>query len=187
MRSRAGYWLGGGLVAAGVLGAVAWFVGSLMSISDEVDGFQRVPLPGQGTVQLEARKYVLYYEGSGAGESVPAFSVDMADRAGAPLRIADYGGSLTYAFSGHEGSAQGTVTPTRAGPYTVRATGGGRIGESLAFGRSITWPILRGILGTLAIGLVLVGAGITILVITGIRRSRAKRAAAPDGSVRMPP
>jgi hypothetical protein len=188
VKSRAGYWIGGALIAVGIVGAVLWFVGSLMSLSDEVDGFQRVPIPGEGTVRLDARKYVLYYEGSGADESVPVFTVEIADaRTGAPLQIANYGGSLTYAFSDHEGSAQGTVTPPRAGRYAVRTTGGGRIGENLAFGRSIAAPILRGILGTVAIGLALVGAGVTMVVITGIRRSRAKRAAATDGLVRMPP
>ena len=34
MKSRAGYWLGGTLVAAAVLGAVVWFVVSFLAIDD---------------------------------------------------------------------------------------------------------------------------------------------------------
>ena len=71
MRSRVGYLTGGGLIAVGVVGAVLWFVLSLVNLSNEVDDFQRVPVPGEGTVQLEARKYVIYYEGPNADEVVP--------------------------------------------------------------------------------------------------------------------
>jgi hypothetical protein len=189
VRSRAGYWIGGGLVAAGVLGAVLWFVGSLMRLSDEVDGFQRVAIPGEATVQLDAHKHVLYYEASGAEEAVPGFTIEIADaRTGAPLGIATYENSLTYSFSDHEGSAQATVTPARARQYRVRTNGGGpKSDETLALGRSLAWPILRGILGTFAIAALMVGSGAILLVITGIRRSRAARATTADGPVRVAP
>ena len=161
MRSRAGYWVGGGLVVAGVLGAVLWFITSLAHISNGVDDFQRAPVPGEATMQLEARKYVVYYEGLNADEVVPPFEIEIADATtGTPLAIAPYGGSLTYSFSGHEGSAQGTVTPVHAGAYAVRTDSGARTsGASIALGRSLAWPILRGILGTFAIGGVLVASG----------------------------
>jgi hypothetical protein len=178
VRSRAGYWIGGVLVAAGVAAAVLWFFGSLTSLSDDVDGFERAPLPGEATVQLEARKYVLYYEGSGAEEAVPAFTVEVLDaRTGMPLALEDYGSSLTYSFSGHEGSAQATVTPAQAGAYRVRTTGGrGVSGEAVALGRSLAWPIVRGILGTFAIAAVGIAVGVILIAVTAIRRSRTARA-----------
>jgi len=46
----------------------------------------------------------------------------------------------------------------------------------VALGRSLTWPILRGILGTFVIGGLLAGSGVVLLIITAIRRSRARRA-----------
>jgi Domain of unknown function (DUF4234) len=182
MRSRAGYWIGGGLVVTGMLGAVLWFVSSLAGISNEVDEFQRVPVPGEATMQLEARKYVVYYEGLTADELVPPFEIEITDtRTGAPLAIAPYGGSLTYSFSGREGSAQGTLTPAHAGAYAVRTVSGGRTsGASVALGRSLAWPILRGILSTFAIGGLLAGSGVILLVVTGVRRSRARGALPVD-------
>ena len=181
MRSRAGYWIGGGLIVAGVLGAVLWFVSSLVSLGDDVDDFQRVPVPGEATMQLDTRKYIVYYEGLGADEVVPPFELEILDpRTGAPLAIAPYGGSLTYSISGHEGSALGTVTPARAGAYLVRTvTGRPTSGASLALGRSLAGAILWGILGTFAIGGLLVGSGVILLVVTGVRRSRARRVAPP--------
>jgi hypothetical protein len=66
MRSRAGYVIGGGLMVAAVVGAVVWFVASLMRVADDVERFTRVPVPGEATVQLEPRKYVVYYESATA-------------------------------------------------------------------------------------------------------------------------
>jgi hypothetical protein len=122
MKSRAGYLLGGCLITLGVVGAIIWFVTSVTSVKDEVNGFQRGPLTGKTTMQLEAHKYVVYYEGPSAEVSVPPFEIEIAEeRTGTSLDIALYGGSLTYAVPGHEGSAQATVTPTRAGAYVAPA------------------------------------------------------------------
>jgi hypothetical protein len=137
VRSRAGYWIGGGLIAAGVVGAVLWFVFSLLNLDNEVDDFQRVPVPGERTVQLEARKYVIYFEGPNADEAVPQFEIAITDTdTERPLETSTYGGSLTYSF-GEEGSAQATITPPRAGTYAVR-TGGAEAtpAAQVAFGRS---------------------------------------------------
>lgn len=187
MRSRAGYWIGGGLVAAGVVGAVLWFVLSFMNLDNEIDGFQRVPLPGDRTVQLDARKYVIYYEGPNADESVPQFEIAVTDSATErPLAIDSYGGSLTYSF-GDEGTAQATVTPTRTGAYAVRTSGGdGTSGAQVAFGRSIAGSILRSILGVFAIGGVLIAAGVILLVVTSVRRRRAGTAAAATAAPAAP-
>jgi hypothetical protein len=178
VRSRAGYLIGGGLVVAGVIGAVLWFATSLMRLGDEVDNFQRVSVPGKTTMKLEAHKYVVYYEGSAADQVVPPVRIAITDaKTGSPLAIAPYGGSLTYSASNHEGSALGTVTPAHAGIYAVRTDRNVRAsGAKVALGRSLTWPILRGILGMFVIGGLLAGGGVVLLIITAVRRSRAPRA-----------
>jgi Domain of unknown function (DUF4234) len=181
VRSRAGYWIGGGVIAVGVLGAVLWFVGSLLRLSDEVDDFPRVSVPGEATIELEARKYIVYYESSTAEESVPAVELAITEaRTGAPLAISPYSGSLTYSFPDHEGAALATVTPGQAGAFAVRTDSAlATSGASVALGRSLAWPILRGILGAFAIGGLLVGAGGTLVAVTAVRRSRARRELTP--------
>lgn len=185
MRSRAGYLIGGCLIPLGVVGAILWFVTSVTSINDDVNGFQRGPLTGETTMQLEAHKYVVYYEGPSAEVAVPPFEIEIAEaRTGTPLAIAPYGGSLTYAVPGHEGSAQGTVTPTHAGTYVVRTNSDvPTIGASVALGSSIAGQLVRGILGTLAIGLLLVGSGSILLAVTAVRRSRSRRAPTGQGGL----
>jgi hypothetical protein len=177
VRSRAGYWIGGALVAAGVAGAILWLVFSLLAIGDEVDGFQRASVPGDAIVELEAREYVVYYEGSLVGGVVPPFGIELADAAtGASVPVSPYKGSLTYSVSGRDGTAVATFTAPRAGTYAVRTDGEpGPVGADVAIGRSLAWPLVRGILGAVAIGLVVVGAGVTLIVVTAIRRSRLNR------------
>ena len=109
-----------------------------MSLSNEVDDFQRAPLTGATTMQLEARKYVVYYEGPSASEVVPPFNLEIADaRTGKPLALEAYGGSLTYSINDHEGSAQVTVTPAHAGAYVVRTNSEPRVASSVALGPSV--------------------------------------------------
>jgi hypothetical protein len=179
MRSRAGYWIGGGLILLGVVGAILWFITSLANITDEVNGFQRGALTGETTMQLEAHKYVVYYEGPSADVSVPPFEIEIAEaRTGAPLALEPYGGSLTYSVGGHEGSAQATVTPARAGAYVVRTNSDVRpTGANVALGRSIAGPLVRVLLGTFAIGGLLVASGGILIAVTAVRRSRSARTA----------
>lgn len=181
MRSRTGYLIGGCLIVLGVVGAILWLVASVTSIPDEVNGFQRGPVTGETTMQLEAHKYVVYYEGRSAEVAVPPFEIEIAEaRTGAPLAIVPYNGSLTYSIPGHEGSAQATVTPERAGAYVVRTTSDVRpIGANVALGRSIAGPIVSALVGAFAIGLLLIASGSIMLAVTAVRRSRR---APPDYS-----
>jgi len=179
--TKAGYWIGGAMVAAGVIGAVLVAVLSGLSAVRSVDEFQRVAVPGSATVRLEARKYVIYVEGPGADETVPAVDVAIADtRAGKSLPVKPYGGSLTYSFN-TSGSAQATVTPPRAGAYEVRTSG---LDESsgfvLALGDSIGGKIVRTVLGVVVVGGVLGVGGIALLIVTAVRRSGRRAQAARD-------
>ena len=182
--SRAGYWIGGGLIVAAVAGAILWGVLSFTGIGETVDDFQRAPAPGTAQVQLEARKYVVYVEGPGVGRDLePPVEIRIVDRSGdGVLPLADYSGSMTYSISGHSGSAVATVTPRRAGVYSLRAatTSPPSAGLQVAVGDSIAGRIVRTILGAFAIGGVLLAAGIALLVTTGVRRRR--RGAPPPPS-----
>jgi hypothetical protein len=181
--SRAGYWIGGFLIVAAVLGAVAWGVLSFLSIGDRVDGFARAPAPGSARVSLEAHKYIVYVEGPGVGEDFsPPVQFQVVDSDGdGVLPLADYGGSLTYSMSGHSGRAEATVTPSRAGTYVLRtATSDPGAGYGVALGESIGGRIVRTILGAFGIGGLGIAAGVGLIVTTGLRRRR--RGAGPPSA-----
>jgi hypothetical protein len=175
VKSKKGYWIGGGLIVLGGVLAALWFVISFVRLDDQIDGFARVPVPGEQTVRLEARKYIVYYEGFAALEIIPTpDELTIADaESGDDLEIEPYAGSLTYSFGERDGSAQGTVTPPRAGDYVV-TTNSEDAGSNaaVALGDSIATPLLRTIVGTIVIGALLVLAGVIMLVVTAIRRNR---------------
>ncbi len=181
MTSKAGYWIGGGLLAVAVFGAILWAFLAARHVIAIVEDFHHVPLPGRAAVELEARKYVIYVEGPNADENAPPVDISVTDaRTQRRVPLADYGSSLTYSFNS-AGSAYATVTPPRAGRYDVRVRAEG-IGEGsgfqLAIGESIAGRIVGGLVGAFAIGGIFGIAGVALLVVTGVRRSNRRRASA---------
>jgi len=179
--SKAGYWIGGGLMVVAVLGAILWAYGAARNVIGVVDDFQHVPVPGRSAVDLEARKYVIYVEGPNADGVVPPVAISVTDaRTERRVALRDYGGELTYSFD-TSGSAYATITPPRAGRYDVRVRAG-TVGEGsgfqLAIGESIGGKIVGGLVGTFAIGGVFGIAGLVLLIVTGVRRSNRRARAA---------
>ena len=181
MTSRAGYWIGGGLLAVAVLGAILWAFVAARNVIAVVDDFQHVPAPGRATVELEARKYVIYVEGPNADEVVPPLDIGVSDaRTERRVPLRDYSSELTYSFD-TSGSAYATITPPRAGRYDVRVRSGTLSegsGFQLAIGESIGGRIVGGLVGAFTIGGVFGIAGIALLIVTGVRRSNRRKAPA---------
>ena len=170
MRSRVGYWIGAGLICAGVLGAILWAGLVADRLVDRIAGFQPVPIPGREQVRLEERKYVVYVEGPGADENVPAFDMQVTDtRREQRLSLQRYQGSLTYSFH-TTGAAVATFRPPLAGVYTVRTDG--PPGYRVVIGETIARDLTRAIGGAIVIGAAGGIGGVVLLIATGVRRSR---------------
>jgi hypothetical protein len=190
MRSRAGYWLGGGLIAAGAAAAVLWFVLSIIGISDTIEDFERVQGGATRTLHLEARKYVIYEEGPNVDEAPSGgVTVEIATAGDTHARVPtpSYNNSLTYTFGGHEGAARSTVTPPRPGDYRVSVHSDSNQG-AVALGESIAGRIVRAILGAFAVGGLIGLGGIALLATTIVRRYNARKAAnEPPSPFGQPP
>jgi hypothetical protein len=174
------YWVAG----AAVMAAVVWFALSLFlgirSINRQVEGFQRVPIPGRAEVSFaEPGGYTLYYEGWGAADeqpTIPRFRVSLASVGGEEVSIRDFGGSQTYDLGGHSGRALATFRIEEPGRFLLRAEGEPQdVEANVAVGRSVGPGIFRTVIPTLAGTLILVLGGAVLAVVVAVRRNRARR------------
>jgi hypothetical protein len=121
-------------VVAGVLamGAVVWLVAGVVlglgSFVRQVEGFQRVPVPGQGEVSFEQPGgYTVYYQGPAAGDetvAIPSFRLSLAPVGGGQeLTVSPYEGASLYTSGSYSGRAVGTVQVDRPGRFLLRADG----------------------------------------------------------------
>ena len=106
--SRLGYWIGGGLVAAAFLGAAVWVVLAFFGFMTQVNGFQRMTVPGTATVQVtQAATRVLYVEGPRAAAPVGQLGIRVTGPGGNAVAVAAYHGDLRYDVPGESGRGPG--------------------------------------------------------------------------------
>jgi hypothetical protein len=178
--ARLWYWVAG----AAVVAAVAWLALSLIlgfrSLSRQVEGFQRVPIPGQAEVSLaEPGGYTLYFEGLGASDeqmTIPPLRFSLTTVGGEEVSIRPYGGSATYGLAGHSGRAVATFQIEEPGRFLLQTEGEPQGGQaSLAVGRSVG-PGIFGVVSLAIVGsLVLFLGGAALAVVVAVRRNRARR------------
>src|SRR5256885_5506826 len=97
--SRAWYWVSAAILTGAVAFIVLAVVG-LVSMIDTVDGFQRVPVPGQANVSFaEPGGYTLYFEGPGISNAAETGTVHIElepTSAGPSPSLNDYHSNVTY-------------------------------------------------------------------------------------------
>lgn len=177
--ARYWYWVAGAVAVAAVL----WFALSLFlgfrSLSRQVEGFQRVPIPGQAEVSFaEPGGYTLYYEGLGASDeqmTIPPFRFSLTTVGGEEVSIRPYGGSATYGLAGHSGRAVATFQ-IEPGRFLLQTEGEPQGGQAnLAVGSSVGPGIFRVVSLAIVGTLVLLLAGAVLAVVVAVRRNRARR------------
>lgn len=175
----------------GLLGVGAVLVtDAASSLSETRIGDTRTSVPGTRDVELNDRKYVLFYEvddGAVADDDQPG-AADISVQGDLAVRIAPagggspalafdrYSGEFTVESGGRSAVAINTVDVPRAGAYRVRATGARAESEpAIVLGEPSRERVLRLVLGIVVL---IIGAlsGITALVLAILLRRRPRAA-----------
>jgi hypothetical protein len=186
--SRRWYWVACGILVGAAI-CIAFAVAGAFSLNHQIQGFQRVSVPGQDEVTFgRPGEYVLYIEEAGRccsvtfGDGSPPFS-DWSMKValqpvngGPPVELSTWRGfTQSYAVSGHEGQSAMSFTISEPGKYALTATDVTPTSiTNLAVGRRIGGTVIR----TVVLGIVGVFALLAALVtglVTALRRRRARR------------
>jgi hypothetical protein len=177
--SPAGYWISGAILIVGLGIATVWFFITIFSLVNAPDDFDRIDVPGSADISLDSGEWVIYHEYAGAGTTFsyeqPEVEVSAPD--GRELTVYNVSYAQTYTTTnGIEGVAIGEFVVSQDDTYTVDVLGEPRFNQRIAIGRPYDDLINLGHLGwSVLIGVVSFTAGLALLVITLVRRSRARR------------
>jgi len=192
--SAIGYWIGGVIILVGAVAAVIWFVSGVSDLFAAVDDYPRFSVPGQTTVSLDAASYKVFAEYPGANTDVNGVfrvgDVTVTDSTNRTIPVRSSFTEETYSWNGHEGRAIAEFTAPTAGRYTVAAAlPPTRTSTSVrvAVGRGLQPSAIFPLFGAAGLGALALLAGIVLIVITGVRRGRAKRRSAPVAAFAGPP
>jgi hypothetical protein len=193
--SRVWYWVAGAAVVASVVWLAVGLFSGFRSFSRQVEGFQRVPIPGQAELNLARGGYTIYFEGLGATDeqmTVPSLSVSVAPVGGGEeVPVYPYSGASSYSVGGRSGRAVGTFRIDAPGRFLIRTQGDSEgVQARAAVGSSLAPVIGRAIGRTIPAALLFVG-GAALALVVAVRRSQARtprptsapwtQAAAPAG------
>lgn len=167
---RSWIWAGGVLVALGVIAVVGWIIYGVVEVDRTVDDMVRAR---EGTVTeftLDSpRSWTVYVEPQSATVSGLRFS--LIDEDGNRVEMRPYGGDLTYSVTGHSGRAIATVA-LEVGVYQLVVDGSGP--RSVAMGPSIGGRLVRIFVGSIVLGVLLIGGGAVLMIVGALRQSRAR-------------
>lgn len=176
------FWYG---VAAGLLitalVCAAFAVAGFLSLGRQINGFQRVRVPGQGAVTFASPgAYMVYFEGPGFDTIARTGRVIVQLQGtgdGSAVQVSQwYGPKETYSWSGHSGIAVASFTIITPGRYVLSAgLPSSPAPTNVAVGRGLG----GGIGATVVLAIVAVFALVISVVaggLTGLLRHRSRRA-----------
>jgi hypothetical protein len=200
---KGGIWLGVLLIVAGIGGAIATLIAQQAAYEGTVENLERA-LPGYRTelVFEETGTFTLYYEYAGefttrldgseqditlaAPDTPPEFDVRLLDQNGEEVRLREDVPDVSYDASGFKGTAYRQVSIDDVGRFTLEIVpDAGSSAFALAVGKgTVSEPsaVLPAVIGLVGLGL-----GLLVILISASRRKRAMQMAARSAVLVPPP
>lgn len=193
--STAGYWVAVAILVAGLIASLTWFAISVVGLLDANDVSARLRVPSTSEVELGAGEWYVYHEYPGSDETtyLPDPSVAIAGPAGRSVALQRWepGSFSLYEAEPSAGRGIGRFDAPVAGQYRIEVSGEAAVPQHVVFARPIDGRSVWGMASAVAVGVLCTLIGLTILVVTLIRRSRWQRlsraAARPTGYGAAPP
>lgn len=178
--SSLGYWIGAGLIAAAWIGCIVLAVLAFFGYRDRVDSFQRMTVPGTAIMHVaNPAARVLYFESTGPAPALRQLGIHVTGPGGTAVEVNPYHGDLRYDVPSTNptriGKAIASFDATGRGAYRISALPATSTAGTIAIGTDLLWDAGPYILGIIAVFVVGTGAGLTLIIITGVRRSAARR------------
>jgi hypothetical protein len=180
--TAAGYWIAGLIIVVGAVAALIWFVSGISNLFSAVETYPRFTVPGQILTPLEARDYKIFAEYPGAMTDVGGVfrvgNVTVVDGDGRSVPVRSSFSEETYSWNGHQGRAIAEFSAPTAGNYTIAATSASTPSGTtvrVSIGRGLQPSALIPLFAAAGLGGIAVLVGIVLIVVTAVRRGRAKR------------
>jgi hypothetical protein len=177
MPSTAGFWIGALFGVLGLVFVVALVAIAVVRTNDHIEAFPRTPIPGAVTVNLDGSTGgTIYVEGL-APLPLAALDLRITSPNGSEILVRPYDLVVRYDLPGSHGIvgyAVGTFRTTSPGSYRIEAAGTAPPGTTLAVGDGLSTGIVGYALGAFVVLLLTVGCGVTLVIVTATRRSRAR-------------
>lgn len=196
--SAAGYWIGGGVMVVGAAIAVVLFIQSVFGFVGKIDDLDRIAVPGEDTLELDDGEWVIYWEPVGDTsviiEDVTTFDIAIqpaegTEGSGDDILVAPRDTYETYSDGTYAGYSIADFRISEPGDYRISVeydTFGATDFDSsfqrdgsIAIGRPLFSGLLRGAAWGAVIGGLSFIVGLVLLIVTGVRRGKAKRARFP--------
>lgn len=164
------------MIAAPIVG-IGMVAFGFIQLSWKLDSRPRMAVPGTQSFTLEAGEYVLY----GSSSGTTASEVTITGPGGAPVAIGPSSGLVTANVGSKSFVAFGTFKAPTTGSYRFEVTDSSRpsstsaelmIGPDSSGDLGITLGL---VFGGMALGAILFIAGLVVMIVALVRRSRARR------------
>jgi hypothetical protein len=198
--SAAGYWIGGGILVVSVAASVVILVQAAFGFIGNIDEFDRVGVGESETIELDDGEWVIYWEPdvgtTFADETLADFDIevspaDAGESDADDLLVGPRSESETYSDGAREGYSIGDFHVAEAGDYVISVgQGDSQLSGSdesdftatdgeIAIGRPLFESVFVRIGLSFLIGAAGFIVGLIIMIVTAVRRGKAKRSRFP--------
>ncbi len=178
----AGLWIGSGLIVVSVVGGLVWVVVMAVGLVNQFQGGPYAPFGSGGEVQLEARPYGVWLISMDNAEVPDDSEVTITSASGEALPLAPIPASVSGLSSQPALRPLGDVSVPASGTYrvTTAAAGASERDVRVVFSDpldTVATDLTVRILGGATVAFLLFAIGLTITIVTALRRRNARRAA----------